>query len=88
MALGQEPEQRFAGDLRHDIPHRHVDRADGHRALAMPARLLIGHHHGPDTVRVEIAAIIVQQAFWIGLADARSEPLANEPALAISGRSS
>ncbi len=56
VALGEQTEQRLAGDLRHRIPHRHVDGADRDRALAMAARLLVGHHRGPDLVRIEIVA--------------------------------
>ena len=41
VALGQEAEERLAGDLGRRVPHRHVERPDRHRALAVAARLLV-----------------------------------------------
>ena len=38
-------------------------RADGDRALAVAARLFVGHHRGPDAVRIEIVAGVVEQRF-------------------------
>ena len=84
VPLGQQPEQRLAGDLRHRVPHRHVDRADRHRAVAMPARLLVGHHAGPDAIRIEILPGRIQQRSRIGLQDARGEAFADQAALAVA----
>ena len=71
-------------DLRHRVPHRHVDRADRHRAVAVPARLLVRHHAGPDAIRIEILLRRVQQRSRIGLQDARGEAFADQPALAVA----
>ena len=59
MALGQQTKQRLARDLRHRVPHRHVDGADRDRALAMAARLFVCHQGRPDLVRIEIVAGLV-----------------------------
>ena len=36
IAFGKQPEERLAGNFRHRIPHRHIDRADGYGAFAVP----------------------------------------------------
>ncbi len=60
MALGEQAKERLAGDLGRRVLHRHADGADGDRALAMAARLLI-------------AVIVVAQALWrVGLLPAHS----------------
>ena len=79
VPLGQQPEQRLARNLRHRVPHRHVDGADRHGALAMPAGLLVAHQRGPDAVGIEVVAGIVQQRLRLGLQEARSEALADQP---------
>src|SRR3546814_17400145 len=68
--------ERHAGDLGDGIPHRHVDDPDGDRALAVPARLLVGHHGGPDPARVEVVAGFVAEACRVGLLEARQKALA------------
>nr|GEU28409.1 hypothetical protein [Tanacetum cinerariifolium] len=84
VAVGQQLEQRLACDLGHGIPDRHVDGADGHRALAVAARLFVGEHAVPDLVRIEVGAGVVDQAGGIGFQDARNEPLAHQRALAVA----
>ena len=84
VALGEQAEQRLAGDLCHRVPDRHVDRADRDRALAVPARLLVRHQRGPDAVRVEIVAGIVEQRLRLGLHQPRREALADQPALPVA----
>ena len=84
LALGQQAEQRLARDLGDRVPDRHVDRADRHRALAVAARLLVGHHRGPDLVRIEVVAGVVEQALRVGLQDAVAEALADQAALAVA----
>ncbi len=41
-------------DLRHCVPERHVQNADGHRSFAVPTRFLSGHHDIPRTVGIEV----------------------------------
>ena len=84
VPLGEQAEQRLAGDLRHRVPHRHVDGADRDRALAVPARLLVLHQRRPDAVGIEIVARVVEQRFRLGLEQPRREPLADQPALAVA----
>ena len=84
MALGQQPEQRLACDLRHRVPDRHVDRADRDRALAVAAGLLVRHQRRPDPVRIEVVAVVIEQALGIGLHEARNEALADQPALPVA----
>ena len=62
-ALGQQLPQRFAGDLRHGIPYRHVEPARRVRAVAVAARLLIGHEAFPDRERVQVAGLLVNEGF-------------------------
>src|SRR3546814_6382997 len=50
----------------------------------MAARLLVGHHPGPDAERVEIVARLVQQAVGRGLQHPRHDALAHQAALAIA----
>ncbi len=84
VALGEQAEQRLAGDLRHRVPHRHVDGADRDRALAMAARLFVRHHRRPDLVGIEIVAGRIEQRFRIGLDQTRRETLADQPALPVA----
>ncbi|MET3262929.1 hypothetical protein ABIF38_004435 [Bradyrhizobium japonicum] len=84
MALGEQPEQRLARDLRHRVPHGHVDGADRDRALAMAARLLVRHQRRPDLVRIEIAAIGIEQRFRIGFLEARRKALTDQTALPVA----
>jgi hypothetical protein len=50
----------------------------------MAARLFVLHQRGPDAVRVEIVAGVVEQRSRIGLAQTRREPLADEAALTVA----
>ena len=84
MTLGQQAEQRLAGDLRHRVPHRHVDGADRDRALAMAARLFVRHQRRPDLVRIEIVAGLIEQGLRIGLGQPRRKALADQPALPVA----
>ncbi len=54
VALGEEAEERLAGDLGDCVPDGHVDGADGDGALAVASGLLVLHQRGPDAVGVEI----------------------------------
>ena len=83
VAFREQPKQRLAGDLRDRIPHRHIERPHRHRSFAVTARLFVGHHRGPHTIRIEILAAPIEQRCRIGLAQSRREALANQPALAI-----
>ncbi|MNV78192.1 hypothetical protein D3C71_1716700 [compost metagenome] len=84
VAVGKQLEQRLALDLRHRIPHRHVDRAYRHRALPMAARLFVLEHGVPDLVGIEIAARGIDKRIRLGPHDAGDEPFAHELALAIA----
>jgi len=77
VALGQKLPERHALGLGAEIPERHVDHADRHRALAMAARLLVGHHHGPAFRRLDQAAL-VDQRFGPCRGEARDEALAHQ----------
>jgi hypothetical protein len=50
----------------------------------MAARLLVGHHRGPDLAGVEIVARGVDQAVGLGFEDARREALADQAALTVA----
>jgi hypothetical protein len=84
VAFSEQAEQRFAGNFRDRIPHRHIDGADGDGAFAMAARLLVAHHRLPDPIGVQIVAGIVQQGPRFRLQHARREALANEASLSIA----
>src|SRR5206468_7202232 len=83
-ALGEQPEQRLACDLGGRVPHRHVERADRDRTLAVPARLLVGHHRGPDLVRIEIVATLVDKTLGLRFENAIAEAFADKPALPVA----
>ena len=84
VALRQHVVQRLARDLGHGVPDRHVERADRHRALAVAARLFVGHHAGPDLVRVEVVAGLIEQGRGLGLEHARAKAFADQLALAVA----
>ena len=84
VALGEHAMQRLALDLGDRVPHRDLDGADADRALAVPAGLLVPHHHGEDFLRIEIVAGLVEQRFRIGLQDARDESRAHLRAAGIA----
>jgi len=74
VARGEQTEQRLARDLRHRIPHRHVDGADRERAFAMAAGLLVTTSGVAQTiVRIEIGAVSIEQCFGIGLLEATAQ---------------
>ncbi|MGX1015227.1 hypothetical protein AB7M69_009584 [Bradyrhizobium japonicum] len=50
----------------------------------MAARLLVGHHRGPDLVGVETVSGRIQQRLRIGLQDARGKALADQAALPVA----
>ena len=84
VPLGQQSEKGLAGDLGDGVPHRHVDRADRDRALAMASRLFVLHQRGPDAVGIEVVAFVVQQGLRVGLPQPRREPFADQTALAVT----
>src|SRR5262249_34611461 len=79
-----QAKQRLAGDLGDRIPDRHVDGADGNRALAVAARLLVHHQGGPALVRRQVLTVLVEQGLGLGLEQASAEALADETALSIA----
>ena len=83
-ALRQQPPQRLAGDLGHRVPHRHVERAGGVRAVAVAARLLVGHEGLPDGERDRGCRRCVEQRLRVGRHDARDEALAQDAALGVA----
>ena len=84
MAFGQHPEQRLAFDFCNRVPDRHIQRADGNRALTVPARLLVLHHGRPNFGRIDVVARIVHQAFGIGFKDPCAEALPDQATLAVT----
>ena len=84
VPLGKQSEQRPPRDLRHRVPHGHVDGADRDRALAVSAGLLVLEHRGPHLVRIEILPGVVLQRFRFRLQDARPDALANQRTLTIA----
>ncbi len=84
VAFGEQAEQRLAGDFRHRVPHRHVDRADRDGAVAVAAGLFVAHHRGPDLVGVQVFAGLVEQGGGFGFQDAWRETLADQAALAVA----
>src|SRR5712692_4522091 len=84
VALRQEPVERLAGDLRHRVPHRHVQGAHRDRPLSVPARLLVAHRAVPDAPRVEVLGGLVHERARIRLQHARNEALPQERALAVA----
>ena len=83
VAVGQKLPQRHALGLGHGIPQRHVEHAHRHRALAVAARLLVGHHGGPALGGIE-QAFAVEQRVGLGLLEARDEPFAQKSLLGIA----
>ena len=71
VAFGQQLKEGFAFDLGHGVPHRHVDGADRHRALAVTARFFVGHHAGPDLVGIQVVCAVAKQGFWRRIDQAR-----------------
>jgi hypothetical protein len=84
VAFGQQTEERLVGDFRDGVPHRHVERSNGDRALAMTAGLLIRHHCGPDAVRIEIVASRIEQRRRIGLEQSGRETLSDQPTMTVA----
>jgi hypothetical protein len=73
VAVGQVAVQRLPGELGGQVEQRHVDHADGDRALAVPARLLVAHHDVPRPPRVQVAGL-VEQCFRSGVEQTRQHP--------------
>jgi hypothetical protein len=73
VALGEQAMELLAGDLRHRVPERDLDRADGDRALAVAAGFLALHHAGEDARRLEVLAAGIEQRRGIGGEDAWDE---------------
>jgi hypothetical protein len=48
------------------------------------AGFFVRHHRRPDLVRIEIAAIGIEQARWIGLLQSRRKALADQAALPVA----
>ncbi len=84
LHIRQQPEERLALDLGNGIPHRHVDRANRDRTLAVAAGLFILHHRRPDPVRIEIGAGIIHEAFRRRFQNTIPEAFADKAALAIT----
>ena len=62
--------------LMHVLP-KGLHRIRHYGPLAVSARLLVHHHGGPDLVRIEVVAALVQEAFRCGLKDAVAETFAD-----------
>jgi hypothetical protein len=77
VAVGEQLPERNAFGLGAQIPERHVEHADGHRALAVPARLLVGHHHRP-ALRGLDEALVVEQRIGRRFEQSRDEALAHQ----------
>ena len=84
VPLGQQPEERLAGNLGDRIPDSHVDGADRDRALAVSSRLLVLHHRPPHAIGVEVVARVVEQRLRIGIEQPRQEAFADEAALTVA----
>jgi len=84
VTLGEQSKQRLARDLGDRVPHRHIDGADRHRALAVTAGLFVRHQRRPDPVRIEIVAGVIEQHLRIGFHEARREALADQSALPVT----
>ena len=84
VALGEQAVERLARDLRHRVPHRHVERADRDRSLPVAARLLVAHRALPDARRVEVLARLVEERAPVGFQHSRDEAFAEQRALAVS----
>ena len=83
-ALRKEAKQRFARDLCHCIPYRHVNCSDGYGAFAMSTGLLIAHQRSPNAIWIDIVLRIIQHRLGIGLMHAWSETLPDQAALTVA----
>ena len=80
----QEAVERSPRDLGRRVPDRHVERADRHAPLPVPARLSARHHRAPGPHRVEPVPVRGREVR--GGEQARGEPLADEACPARSAR--
>ncbi len=60
-AVAQRAVQRLTGRLGREVPHRHVQRPDRDRPVAVTAGLLVAHHHVGDRDRVDQAGVGVEE---------------------------
>ena len=84
ITIGKQAIQRLAFDLRHRVPHRHVDGADRYRTLAMPAGFFVGHQGFPDGERIEVIVLMIDQSFRVGFGDPRQKAIAHQRALTVA----
>ena len=84
IALGQQAEQRLARDLRHRVPHRHVDRAHGDGTLAVAARLLVAEHRRPDLAGSRLSPLSSSRLSGAASRTRGTEPLADQAALPVA----
>ena len=84
VALGEQAEQRLAGDLCHGVPDRHVDRADRDRALAVSAGLLVLHHAQPRCDRGSRLSPASFVSVFGSASEPRREALADQAALTVA----
>ena len=76
--------QRQVGDFGRRVPYRHINGANCNRALAVTSGLFVGHHAGPDFVRIEVVAFIVNERVRRRFVNARNEALAHQIALTVA----
>jgi hypothetical protein len=74
VALGEHAMQRLLLDLGDGVPQRHLDGADGDRALAVAAGFLALQHAGEQLLGREILSPVVEQRVRCSRQDARNEP--------------
>ncbi len=84
LLLCQKAEQRLTCNFCDRVPDCHVERADGYRTLAVAARLFVRHHRRPDTMRVEIGALVVEKALGFGLDYTIAKAFPDQTALTIA----
>ena len=82
VPVREQDVQRLLLELRDGVPHRHVERPDGDRPLAVATGLLVGHDGGPHAVGVEHAPL-VEQRLGRGTEQPGDEALAQQRALAV-----